>query len=144
MQADHHTAADPIVAKIIELLRGARPLLQADAREFSLVYPKKPPTTGQPFPDPSQAIAHMRTHLQAPGTAVLAQNGGGPAAAGARQLTALTLLESDQSLEKLEQAYASSDPAAATDLRHESIRLAKQGKTTSVKAGKALGIPWPL
>lgn len=144
MQAEHHTATDPVVAKIIALLRAARPLLQADQREFALAYPKKPPPPGHPFPDPSQAIAHMREHLQALRTGVLAQTGGGPAAASARELTALTLLESDQSLEKLEQAYAASDPAAATELRHESIRLVKQAKSTSVKAGKALGIPWPL
>jgi hypothetical protein len=144
MQVDHHTTQDPGVAKIRALLIAARPLLQADRREFGLAYPAKPPPQGQPFPDPSPAIAHMREHLQALRTAVLAESGGGPAVASARELTALTLLETDQSLEKLAQAYAAPDPASATELRGESVRLVKQARSTSVKAGKALGIPWPL
>ncbi len=144
MQTNPQTTQDPGVAKIRALLIAARPLLQADRREFGLAYPEKPPPLGQPFPDPSRAIAHTREHLQALRTAVLAESGGGPAAASTRELTALTLQQTDQSLEKLEQAYASSDPAAANELRQESVRLVKQAKSTSVKAGNALGIPWPL
>jgi hypothetical protein len=144
MQADHKTTQDPVVAKIRALLLAARPLLKADGRELGLAYPEEPPPPGQPFPDPSPAIAHMREHLQSLRTAVLAESGGGPTAASARELTALTLLQTDQSLEKLAQAYAAPDPASATELRGESVRLMKQARSTSVKAGKALGIPWPL
>jgi hypothetical protein len=144
MQTDQRTAQGTGVAKIRALLIAARPLLQADAREFALAYPKKLPPRGQPFPDPSSAISHMRAHLQALRTAVLAEPGGSAAGASARELTALALLETDQSLDKLSQSYAASDRSSASELREESIRLANQAKSTSVKAGKALGIPWPL
>ena len=144
MQADHHTATDPIIDKIIELLTYALPLFRDDEKEFAVAYPKKPPPMGEPFPDPAPAIAHMREHLQGVRTDVLALTGGTPAAATARELTALTLLETDQSLEKLQQAYAAPDRMYATHLREESVQLVKQAKSDSVKAGKALGIPWPL
>ena len=137
-------APDPVVAKIRVLLRGARPRLQADQGELGLAYPENPPPQGQRFPDPSPAIAKMREHLQALRTEVLAQSGGGPAGASARELTALTLLQSDQSLEKLAQSYAAPDAATANVLREESVRLLKQAKANSIKAGKALAIPWPL
>jgi hypothetical protein len=144
MHADHQTTQDPVVAKIRALLLAARPLLKADGRELGLAVPEEPSPRGQPIPDPSPAIARMREHLQSLRTAVLAVSGGGPTAAGAQELTALTLLQTDQSLEKLAQAYAAPDPASATELRGESVRLVKQARSTSVKAGKALGIPWPL
>ncbi len=137
-------APNPVVAKIRALLRGARPQLQADQQALGLAYPEDPPPPGQRFPDPSPAIATMRQHLQALRTEVLAQSGGGPAGASARDLTALTLLQSDHSLEKLAQAYAAPDPASADDLRGQSVILLKQAKATSIKAGKALAIPWPL
>lgn len=140
METDQLTVQDTGVAKIRALLIAARPLLQADAHEFALAFPKKP-VRGQPFPDPSSAISHMRAHLQALRAAVLA---GAAAGVSARDLTALTLLETDQSLDKLAQSYAASDHSTATELREESIRLANQAKGTSVKASKALGIPWPL
>jgi hypothetical protein len=144
MQTNPQTAQDPGVARIRALVRDTHSLLQADGRELGLAYPEEPPPPGQPFPDPSPAIAHMREHLQALRTAVLAQGGGGSTGVSARELTALTLLETDQSLEKLAQSYAAPDPASATELRGESVRLVKQAKSTSVKAEKALGIPWPL
>ncbi len=144
MQTDLHTATDPVIDKIIELLTYAVPLFRDDQKEFAAAYPKQPPPMGQPFPDPAGAIAHMREHLQGVRTDVLAVTGGTPAAATARELTALTLLQADQSLEKLQQAYAARDPSSATHLREESIQLVKQARVTSVKAGAALGIPWPL
>ena len=137
-------APNPVVAKIRALLRDARPLIEADGRELALAYPDEPPPTGQRFPDARPALAKMREHLQALRTAVLAQSGGGPAGASARELTALTLLETDQSLEKLAEACAAPDPASANALREESVVLLKQAKSTSIKAGKALAIPWPL
>ena len=137
-------ALDPVVTKIRALLREARPLLQADGRELNLAYPGEPPPKGQPLPDPSPAIAKMREHLQSLRTAVLAQLGGGPAATTARDLTALALEQTDQSLEKRAQAHAAADAASAAQLRDESIAILKQARSTSVKAGKALGIPWPL
>ena len=137
-------APNPVVAKIRALLRDARPQLQADQRALGLAYPEEPPPPGQRFPDPSPAIATMREHLQALRTEVMAQSGGGPAGASGRELTALTLLQSDQSLEKLAQAYAAPDVATANVLREESVRLLKESKANSIKAGKALGIPWPL
>ncbi len=143
MQAELKRAQDPGVSKIRSLLIAARPLLQADGRDIDLSLPKKPPPPGQPFPDPTPAIAHMREHLQTLRTAVLAESVGA-AGANARELTALTLLQTDQSLEKLAQSFAAPDQASANELRGESARLVKQAKGTSVKAGKALGIPWPL
>ena len=101
MQTDHQTAQDPVVARIRALVRDTHSLLQADGRELGLAYPEEPPPPGQPFPDPSPAIAKMREHLQALRTAVLAQSGGGSTGVSARELTALALLETDQSLEKL-------------------------------------------
>ena len=144
MPTDLHAATDPIIDKIIELLTYALPLFRDDQKEFAAAYPKQPPAMGQPFPDPGPAIAHMREHLQGLRADVLAQVGGSAAAATARELTALTLLQSDQSLEKLQQSYAAPNRTSANSFREQSIQLVKLAKTTSIKAGTALGIPWPL
>ena len=143
MPARAQAVQDPVVARITALLLAARTQLQADGRALDLATPEKPPQ-GKPSADPGEAIANMRTHVQSLRASVLAQIGGGAVAFTATELTARTLLETDQSLEKLAQAYAASDPASANDLRGESVRLIKQARNTSVDAGKVLGIPWPL
>lgn len=140
MQVDTHAGQDPGVAKIRALLVAARPVLAADGRAIDLT-PKKPPAPL--FSDPRPSIAKMREHVQKLRVAVLAERVG-PSGASARDLTALTLLETDQSLDKLSQSFGASTPGSANELREESINLVKQAKATSVKAGQALGIPWPL
>ena len=147
MLARAQAVQDP-VAKIRALLLAARPRIQADSRELDLAWQEEPPP-GQPAgtgpsPDPGAAITKMRAHLRALRTAVLAVSGGGPAGTSARDLTAQTLLETDQSLEKLAQSLAAPDPDSAGELWGESVRLGKQAMSTSVNAEKALGIPWPL
>lgn len=137
-------AQDPVVAKIRALLLAARPQIQADGHALDLASSDELPDPNQPYVDPIEAIENMRAHLQSLRKSVLAQAGGGPEAASARELTAQTLQETDQSLEKLAQSYGADDPTAATELRDESVRLLSQASSTSVKAGTALGIPWPL
>ena len=143
MQAEHHTAQNPGVSKIRSLLLAARAVIQADGKAIDLPHPNKTPSPEPVFPDARPAIARMREHLQALRAAVLAESVG-PSGANARDLTALTLQETDQSLEKLAQSFAAPDQASANKLRGESAGLVRQAKSTSVKAGKALGIPWPL
>ena len=135
---------DPVVAKIIALLRAARPQLDADGKAMDRASSGVPYGPGEAFIDPNDAVGRMRKHIQSLRKSVLAQSGATPAAASARDLTAQTLLEMDQSLEKLAQSNDEVDDAAATALRDESVRLLSQAAITSVKAGSALGIPWPL
>jgi hypothetical protein len=144
MLARAQAVQDPVVARIRALLLAARPQIQADGRALDVASSEQPPGPGEPYLDPGEAIAKMRKHLQSLRASVLALPAGGPGAASARDLTAQTLLETDQSLDKLAQSYAAADPAAATALRDESVRLIAQASGTSVKAGTALGIPWPL
>jgi len=144
MLARVQAAPDPVVVRIRALLLAARPRIQADSRELKLAWSLEPPATGEPLPDRGQAIGKMREHLRSLRTAVLAVTGGGPAGAGARTLTAQTLHETDQSLEKLAQSLVAPDQDSAGELWAESVRLGKQAQSTSVNAEKALGIPWPL
>jgi len=137
-------APDPVVARIRALLLAAQPQIQADGRALDLASPEEMPGPGDPYLDPGVAIGNMRAHLRSLRASILALRAAGPAAVSARDLTAQTLLESDQSLEKLALAFATPDPAAATALRDESVRLLAQAANTSIRAGTALGIPWPL
>jgi len=135
---------DPVVVKIIALLRAARPQLDADGKAMDRASSGVPYGPGEAYIDPNEAVGSMRRHIQSLRTSVLAQSGATPAAASARDLTAQTLLEMDQSLDKLAQSVDSDDDTAATALRDESVQLLRQAAITSVKAGTALGIPWPL
>ncbi len=143
MLANTQPAPDPVVAKLKALLLEARPRIEADSRALDSAWSEDPPTGGT-FEDPGRAITRMRDHLRSLRTGVLAVSGGGPAGINARELTARTLLEADQSLDKLRQSLAAVDPDTAGELWAESVRLGKQAKSTSVTAEKALGIPWPL
>lgn len=133
-----------MVARIIALLRAARPQLLADAKAMNRASSGEPYGPGEAYIDEGIAIGNMRSHVQSLRTSVLRLAGGTPAAASARNLTAQTLLEFDQSLEKLAQSIDTEDPATATALRDESFRLLSQAAVTGDTAGAALGIPWPL
>jgi len=144
MPARMQAVQDAVIAKIRALLTAAAPQLQADARAIDLSLPEEPTPLEEPYVDPTEAIATMRQHLQSLRASVLAQRGGGPAAASAQELTARALLETDQSLDKLAQSIDAMDQDSAGELWAESLRLTKQARATSVEAEKALGIPWPL
>jgi hypothetical protein len=135
---------DPVVARIIALLRAARPQLDADGKAMDRASSGVPYGPGETYIDPNEAVGNMRQHIQSLRKSVLALSGATPAAASARDLTAQTLQEMDQSLDKLAQSIDSDDDAAGTALRDESVHLLSQAAITSVKAGTALGIPWPL
>lgn len=144
MLASAQAVQDPVIARIRALLTTARPQLQADANAVELALPAEPTPPEEPYVDPTEAIATMRRHLRSLRTSVLALRGGGPAAASAQELTARSLLETDQSLEKLAESIDARDPESQGVLWAESLRLTKQAKATSIEAEKALGIPWPL
>jgi hypothetical protein len=144
MPASVQAAQDPVIARIIALLRAARPQLQADAKAMNRASSGEPYGPGEAYIDEGIAIGTMRSHVQSLRASVLRQAGGTPAAANAKELTAQTLLEFDQSLEKLAQSIDAEDPATATALRDESVRLLSQAAVTGDQAGAALGIPWPL
>ena len=129
---------------IVALLRAARPQLDADGKAMDRASSGELYGPGEAYIDLGDAIAKMRKDIRSLRASVVAQTGRTPAAASARDLTAQTLLETDQSFEKLAQATDTADPTAATALRDESFRLLSQAAVTSVKAGTALGIPWPL
>lgn len=133
-----------MIARIIALLRAARPQLQADAKALNRASSGEPYAPGEAYIDEGIAIGNMRSHVQSLRASVLRLAGGTPAATSAKDLTAQTLLEFDQSLEKLAQSIDSEDPATATALRDESFRLLSQAAVTGDMAGAALGIPWPL
>src|SRR5215212_5293927 len=109
MLASAQAVQDPVVAKIIALLRAARPQLDADGKAMDRASSGVPFGPGETYVDPAAAIGTMRKHIQALRTSVLAQSGAAPAAASARDLTAQTLLEMDQSLDKLAQSVDSND-----------------------------------
>ncbi len=144
MQVDHHTAQDPVVAKIRALLIAARPQLAAEGRELALAFKQPLHTPGEPVPDRSPAIARLIEHLKTLRADVESATVEGAAAVSARDLTARALLETEQALGKLAETYAAPDQRSSTVLLAESVRLLKEAKATSVKAGKALNIPWPL
>lgn len=144
MLASAQAVQDPVITKIRTLLTSARPQLLADANAIELALPAEPTPLEEPYVDPTAAIATMRRHVQSLRTSVLALRGGGPAVASAQELTARSLLESDQSLEKLAESIDARDVESQGALWAESLRLTKQARATSIEAGTALGIPWPL
>ena len=143
MQADTQTAQDSGVAKIRALLLAARPGLAADARELAAEFKQKH-APGEPIPNRSSAITVLIEKMKTLREAVEAVAVEGAAPVSARDLTVRALLEIEQSLGKLAESYAAPDQASSTSLLAESTRLLKEARTTSTKAGKALGIPWPL
>lgn len=144
MPAIAQAVQDPVIARIRALLVAAAPQLRADGRALESALPAEPTPLEEPYTDPARAIATMRAHLRPLRASVLAVRGGGPAAASAQELTARSLLETDQSLDQLAQSIDAMDPDSAGQLWAESLRLTKQAKATSIEAEKALGIPWPL
>lgn len=144
MPTDFKTAQDPGVAKIKALLLAARPRLIADSRALAAAFKKPLSKPGEAVPDRSPAIAPLIEHLKAIRAEVEGVTVQGAAAVSAKDLTVQALLETEQSLSKLAESYAAPDQASATILVAESVRLSKDAKATSAKAGKALNIPWPL
>jgi hypothetical protein len=143
MEADTQTAQDAGVAKIRALLLAAKPGLVANARELATAF-NQPLALGAKVPDRSPGIAAFKQKLGAlradvEGTAV--QGAGG---VSAKDLTLRALLETDQALRKLAESSLAPDQTSATILLAESVRLLKAAKATSLLAGKALNIPWPL
>ena len=144
MQTDPQRAQDPGVANIRALLLAARPGLAAEGRELALAFKQPLHAPGDSIPDRSPAIALLTEHIKTLRADVESATVQGATAVSARDLTARALLETDQALGKLAETYAAPDQPAATVLLAESVRLLKEAKATSAKAGEALGIPWPL
>ena len=143
MEADTQIAQDAGVAKIRALLLAAKPGLVANARELATAF-NQPLAPGAKVPDRSPGIAAFKQKLGAlradvEGTAV--QGAGG---VSAKDLTLRALLETDQALRKLAESSLAPDQTSATILLADSVRLLKAAKATSLLAGKALNIPWPL
>lgn len=137
------SAPNPGVAKTRRLLLGARRRLFADSRALVQVYERRPPA-GRPIPDPGLAIAQLTEHLHVLRADVLRQSGGGTAGKRARELTARTLLETEQALAKLAKASHAPDQHSAVALVRQGLLILQKAKSTSLKAGKALDSPWPL
>lgn len=144
MQTDLQKAQDPGVAKIRALLLAARAGLTAGARELALAFREPLHAPGDTVPDRSPAIARLMEQIKKLHTDVNSLTVVGAAAENARDLTASALLETIQALDTLAESYAAPDQQSATILLAESVRLLKEAKATSAKAGKALNIPWPL
>ena len=143
MQADTQSTQDPGVAKIRALLLAAKPGLVANARELATAF-KQPLAAGAAVPDRSPGIGGLKAKLEALRAEVESIAVQGATAVSAKELTVRALLETDQGLGKLAETYAASDQRSSTILLAESVALLKKAKTTSLAAGKALNIPWPL
>jgi len=144
MEADTQTAQDAGVAKIKALLLAAKPGLLANTRELGTAFKQPLAAPGAKVPDRSPGITGLTQKLDAlraevEGTAVQ-----GAAGVSAKDLTVRALLETSQALGKLAESYGAPDQTSATILLAESVRLLKVAKATSLLAGKALNIPWPL
>ena len=144
MQASSHTTQNPGIAKIKALLLAAQPGLDAEARALSVAFRQPLHAPGDSIPDRSPAIAVLIEHLKALRSDVEGTTVEGAAAVNARDLTVHALQQTEQALTKLAETYAAPDQKSAIILLSESNHLLKDAKATSVKAGKALGIPWPL
>ena len=144
MQANPPIAQDTGVAKIKALLLAARAGLTAGAHDLAAAFKEPLHAPGDKVPDRSPAIVALKERVEKLRTDVEGVTVEGAAAVSARDLTVRALLETDHALGKLAETYAAPDQASATVLLAESVRLLKDAKATSLKAGKALGIPWPL
>ncbi|MDB4882914.1 MAG: hypothetical protein JWL95_1680 [Gemmatimonadetes bacterium] len=144
MPVEMQSAQDPGFAKIRALLLAARADLAGDVRDISQSVRQKSHGPKGTVPDRSAPIEKVRKKVEAlrakvEGTAVT-----GTAAVSARDLTVRALRENEQALAKLAASYAAPDQSSSTALVSESVRLMNESKATSVRASKALGIPWPL
>jgi hypothetical protein len=144
MRAETESAQDPGVAKIRALLLASRSDVAGDVRELSAAAHRRAVTTPSTVPDRSAAIERMRKKIELLRAKVESTTVAGPNAVNARDLTVRALLETDQALAKLAATYTAPDQQSATALIAESVKLTARAKATSVQAGKALGIPWPL
>jgi len=144
MQVKSQTTQNPGIAKIRALLLAAQPGLDADARALTVEFRQALHAPGDSIPDRSPAFALLIEHLKTLRSDVEGTTVEGAAAVNARDLTVHALLETEQAMAKLAETYAAPDQRSATILLAESNRLLKDAKATSTKAGKALGIPWPL
>lgn len=125
-------------------LRSARKSIAADSRALTSVLAKRPTGPGKRLPSASPAITRLREHLRGVRADVLRQTGGGTSGRQGRELTALALRRTDQSLAKLATASRTADQKAAAALLDDGIRLLDEAERASRKAGKALGSSWPL
>ena len=143
MSPDTETMQDPGIAKIRALLLAARTRIVAESEELtkSSMAPLK--AAGDAVTDQSAKLEHIRKLYEKLRADVEAVRVSGTDAISARDLAAQTLLETDQSLAALAKSY-SADHAGSLTLVAESVKLSKAAQATSLKAGKALGIPWPL
>ena len=144
MQTSLPRTQDPGVAKIRALLLAASPRLVAEGRELALAFQQPLHAPGEAVPDRSPAIARLIEHLKTLRTEVEGTIVAGAAAVSARDLTARALRETEQALGKLVESYAAPDQRSSIALLEESLRLLKEAKATSAKAGKLLDMPWPL
>lgn len=135
---------DSGVAKIRALLLAARPALNAEARSLSAAFKQPLAKPGDSVPDRSPSIALLIEHLKKLREDVGSTAVAGAAALSARDLSVQALLQTEQALGKLVESYGASDQRSAIALLDDSARLLAEAKGTSAKAGKALGIPWPL
>ena len=142
MLADAPGIQDSGVVRIRALLVAARADLAADVRDLSQDVRRKTHGKGT-VPDRSAPIERIRRKLEVLRTSVESTTVAGSGVT-ARDLTARALRENEQALGKLIQGYATPDQASAHALIAESVRLTAQSKATSVRAGQALGIAWPL
>jgi hypothetical protein len=144
MPAEISSAQDPGIAKIRALLIAARADLSGDVRDLSQSIRQKTHGPKGTVPDRSAPIEKMRTRVETLRASVESTAVAGTAAVTARDLTARALRENGEALGKLAASYAAPDQSSATALVAESVRLMNESKATSVRASKALGIPWPL
>ncbi len=144
MQTNIQPAQNSGVAKIRALLIAAGPGLNSDSRALSVAFRQPLHAPGDSVPDRSPAVALLIEHLKKLRSDIESTTVEGAAAVSARDLAARALLETAEALAKLADTYAAPDQRSSTILLAESVRLLKEAKATSAKAGKALGIPWPL
>ena len=143
MPTEMLSAQDPGIAKIRALLLAARADLAGDVRALAQIGHQKVHGKGT-VPDRSAAIETMRKKIETLRASVEGTAVSGTLAITARDLTARALRDNAQALAKLAESYAATDQASSLALVSESMRLTTEAKATSARAGKALGIPWPL
>jgi hypothetical protein len=143
MATDTMSMQDPGIAKIRALLLAARADLAGDVRALAQIGHQKAHGKGT-VPDRSAPIDAMRKKIETLRASVENTAVASTAATTARDLTVRALRGEEQALAKLAESYAAKDQASSHSLVSESMRLSTEAKATSVRAGKALGIPWPL
>lgn len=132
------------IQKTRDQLLAAVPVLRADGALMRNAVQQGPSAGKGATIDHTPEIAAMQEHLKTLRSAILAEKDGGAPAQAARDITARTLLESDQALAKLAESFRAPDQKSSLALVTESNNLVKKAQGSSVLAAKALGIPWPL